>query len=588
MTDTINLNLSKIIQNQAIINAGCIGHVSNGKSTLVKQMTGVRTQKFKSEKERNITINLGYANCKIFYSEEMDEYKYCSSDTKNVVDSKGNDMKLIHHISFVDCPGHESYMSNMLSGTSVIDMAFLVEAANAQEVPQPQTLEHLVAIQNTEIKDVVVIQNKCDLVDREALFTNKRQIDHFLEDYLDDEIPIIPLVAQTGSNIEYVGKYLANNLTNYEKDVNKSLQINIIRTFDINRPQDIIDKLKGGILGGTIVSGILNTGDIIQISPGICNKNKEGEWEVIPLYSTVRSICSEKEKMDFAIPGGLLGIGTDLDPSFCKSNNLVGQIITHPNENLDIVTEIEVEMKVFKRIDKESRRLNRGEIVKLGILAKTVQGVILKSSKKTVVIKLGIPVCVNESTISIMKKIKDVYKLFGIGTITDSKKVIIDKCHEDIQKPKYKIINDIARDSIESLDYDDMVETLQQKTVKKEVLKMPKPMICKSSNRLQQIVMNYGDILKSQFNPNDTVEFQPLFEKYFSEKLMCTINLNGIGHLLVNDRKSDKNKIEKILIGTLVKLRKCFVCGSYKSFLTKNDRMLQINCEVCKSLSTVN
>ena len=69
---------------------------------------------------------------------------------------------------------------------------------------------------------------------------------------------------------------------------------------------------------------------------------------------------------------------------------------------------------------------------------------------------------------------------------------------------------------------------------------------------------------------------------------MCTINLNGIGHLLVNDRKSDKNKIEKILIGTLVKLRKCFVCGSYKSFLTKNDRMLQINCEVCKSLSTVN
>ena len=72
-------------------------------------------------------------------------------------------MKLIHHISFVDCPGHESYMSNMLSGTSVIDMAFLVEAANAKEVPQPQNGEHLVAIQNTNIEDVVIIQNKCDL-----------------------------------------------------------------------------------------------------------------------------------------------------------------------------------------------------------------------------------------------------------------------------------------------------------------------------------------------------------------------------------------------------------------------------------------
>ena len=183
------------------------------------------------------------------------------------------DYKLIHHISFVDCPGHKSYMSNMLSGTSVIDTAFLVEAANAEEIPQPQTLEHLVAIQNTNIEDVVVIQNKCDLVNKEDLVTNKKKIDRFIEDYLENTIPVIPVIAQTGSNINYVGKYLANNLTKYNKDLNQNLQINVIRTFDINKPQTPIEKIEGGVLGGTAIKGILNIGDIVQISPGICNKD---------------------------------------------------------------------------------------------------------------------------------------------------------------------------------------------------------------------------------------------------------------------------------------------------------------------------
>lgn len=587
MVKNIELCLSDIIKNQAIINVGCIGHVSNGKSTLVKQMTGIKTQKFKSEQEKNITINLGYANCKIFHSENTDEYQYCSSKVENVKDSEGNDMKLIHHISFVDCPGHESYMSNMLSGTSVIDMAFLVEAANAKEVPQPQTMEHLVAIQNTNIKDVVVIQNKCDLVNREDLITNKNQIDYFIDEFLDEEIPVIPLIAQTGSNIEYVGKYLANNLTNYEKDINLNLQINIIRTFDINKPQDLVSTLKGGVLGGTIVTGILNAGDVIQISPGICNRQSDGKWSVRPLYTTVKSIYSEKTKMDFAIPGGLLGIGTDLDPSFCKSNNLVGQIVTHPNENLDITAEIEVEHKVFKRIDKSERKINIGEILKLGILAKNVQGIVTKANKKKIWIRLGLPVCINDSSISIMKKINDSYKLFGIGSITNFKKIEIDEIYDNITKPEYSIINDLSRNSLECFDYDMMLDSLDHITVKKAILKMPKPMICKTSNRLQQIIMNYKDIMNSQYFEQDECEFQPLFEKYFAEKLMHSVNVNGAGQLVVNDRKSDKNKIEGVLISIICKLRKCNVCSGYKTFLTKEDRLIKVNCEMCKSASTV-
>ena len=107
-----NILLSDIIQNQPILNVGCIGHVSNGKSTLVKQLTGITTQKFASEKERNCTINIGYGNCKIFYSIIKDEYKFVGSHIKTELDSDGNSMELIHHISFVDCPGHENYMAS--------------------------------------------------------------------------------------------------------------------------------------------------------------------------------------------------------------------------------------------------------------------------------------------------------------------------------------------------------------------------------------------------------------------------------------------------------------------------------------------
>ena len=580
--------LSDIIKNQAIINVGCIGHVSNGKSTLVKQMTGVKTQKFKSEQERNITINVGYANCKIFHSDKTGEYSYCSSDISKQYDSQDNEMKLIHHISFVDCPGHENYMSNMLSGASIIDMAFLVEAANAKIVPQPQTLEHFVAIQNTSIKDIVVIQNKCDLVTKDEIYSNKDKIDQFTEDFMEEPLPVIPVIAQTGSNIEYVGKYLANNLTDYNKNLNEKLQINLIRTFDINKAYQPINTLKGGVLGGTIVSGILNKGDIIQISPGICNLNSENNWVVTPLYTKVETIFSEKNSLDFAIPGGLIGIGTGLDPSFCKSNNLVGQIISRPNENLDIAYMLYLDCKIFKRISKDNKILRRGDILKLGILSKNIQGAVLEAKKNKITVKLGIPCCINNQTISIMKKIEGQYKLFGIAKILKSKNVEIERKYDTVQQPLYKIKNNLINDNgIECFDYDAMLNSLNHKYSQKITLNIPKPIISKSSNRLQQVVVNYVDLINSQINSDDKCDFKQLFEKYIAEMCNTNVNVNGSGQLLINDRKIDKVKVQRKIIDTFIKLRKCKVCGSYSSYLHRQDRMIKLFCKVCQSEHTI-
>ena len=149
----MKIKYSDIIKNQPNTNLGMIGHVASGKSTLAYQITGVKTQKFASEKERNITIHIGYANAKIFV-DKNDELHTTNSDTNILKDDDGDEMKLIKHISIVDCPGHESFMSNMINGSAVMDASVLVIATN-EKIPQPQTFEHLQAVESLNISNYI-------------------------------------------------------------------------------------------------------------------------------------------------------------------------------------------------------------------------------------------------------------------------------------------------------------------------------------------------------------------------------------------------------------------------------------------------
>lgn len=585
------LKLSEIIQNQAVLNAGCIGHVSNGKSTLVREMTGIKTQKFKSEKERNCTINVGYGNCKIFYNEESDEYKFTGSDKLEEIDSKGGKMNLIHHISFVDCPGHENYMSNMLCGASVIDMAFLVEAANAKVIPQPQTLEHLIAIQHTDVEDTVIIQNKCDLVKKESILSNKSQIEDFVDDITNNELPIIPIIAQTGANIEYVGRYLSNKLVNYDKDINLPLQINIIRTFDVNKPNITMDKLTGGVLGGSITQGLLKKDQIIQISPGICSRNKDNSWKVEPLFTKVNSINSEKNSMSYAIPGGLIGVGTTLDPAYTKGNKLIGQIITNPGKHLPIVSIITIKYSSFRRVSKISKSLSTNEVVKVGIISNHVSATVIDWDKKKKLIKLqlAMPACINDSNVSIMKKIDKNYKIFSVGKVVkhDDIKVKVPTEYIVEDKYKYEIINDVSKtNEIQCLDYDIMLDKLSNTLVKKVKLKLPNPIITKTKNGRQQIINNFGDIVKILKNGKDEQDFTTIFEKEIANQLSCSVNQNDKQCLLIHG-KVKNTVISNSIMKALCKIRKCHTCSGFNTFLNKTGRNLMMSCIECKSESII-
>lgn len=169
-----------IIARQATINIGTIGHVAHGKSTVVKAISGVQTVRFKNELERNITIKLGYANAKIYKCDNEECPRptcYRSYKSEKEVDPpcerdgcKGT-YRLERHVSFVDCPGHDILMSTMLSGAAVMDAALLLIAGN-EPCPQPQTSEHLAAIEIMKLENIIILQNKVDLLKEDTVGGN--------------------------------------------------------------------------------------------------------------------------------------------------------------------------------------------------------------------------------------------------------------------------------------------------------------------------------------------------------------------------------------------------------------------------------
>lgn len=105
----------------------------------------------------------------------------------------------------------------------------------------------------------------------------------------------------------------------------------VIRSFDVNKPGRGIEDLKGGIAGGSILQGVLKVGDDIEVRPGIVEVFPNGKMSCRPIKTKVTSLSAEKNDLLYAIPGGLIGVGTLMDPSYTIADSLVGNIIGHPS-----------------------------------------------------------------------------------------------------------------------------------------------------------------------------------------------------------------------------------------------------------------
>lgn len=241
---------------------GTIGHVAHGKSTVVKAISGVQTVRFKNELERNITIKLGYANAKIYECTDDEcprpaRYKAYGSSKEDspkcdVPGFQSADMKLIRHVSFVDCPGHDILMATMLNGAAVMDGALLLIAAN-EPCPQPQTSEHLAAVEIMRLKHIIILQNKVDLVTEAAALNQHESITRFIQGTIAESAPIVPISAQLKYNIDAVCEYIVKKIPVPVRDFVSPPQMIVIRSFDVNKPGSEVEDLKGGVAGGSIL-----------------------------------------------------------------------------------------------------------------------------------------------------------------------------------------------------------------------------------------------------------------------------------------------------------------------------------------------
>ena len=201
--------------------SGTIGHVAHGKSTVVKAISGVQTVRFKNELERNITIKLGYANAKIFCAKDgkvprPQSYKAYGSSKEDspACDApgyEGAEMELLRHVSFVDCPGHDILMATMLNGAAVMDGALLLIAAN-ESCPQPQTSEHLAAVEIMRLKHIIILQNKIDLISESVAANQHEAIQSFIQGTIAEGAPVVPISAQLKYNVDAVCEYIVKKI----------------------------------------------------------------------------------------------------------------------------------------------------------------------------------------------------------------------------------------------------------------------------------------------------------------------------------------------------------------------------------------
>jgi translation initiation factor 2 subunit 3 len=402
---------------QPCVNIGTAGHVDHGKTTLIQALTGSWTSVHSQELKRGITIRVGYSDA-AFYKCKKCEEPLCYSTTPKC-NNCGKESELSRVVSFVDSPGHESLMANMLSGSALMDGALLLVAAN-EKVPKPQTKEHLLALQTLGIQQIVIVQNKVDLLSYEEIMQNYQDITKFVKGTHAAKAPIIPISAQSGLNIDALIGSIENTIKTPERDESKESVMHVLRSFDVNKPGTKINNIKGGVIGGSLTQGIFNIGDEIEIKPGIMDEKKK-KYE--PLITEITSLGTGAGIVEFVKPGGLVAIGTKLDPSMTRSDSFIGSVIGKPGTLPENSSEINLEINLFDSAvgvteDTKVMPIQTGELLRLNIGTAPVLGQVSKIKSNSAEIKLRRPACIFEGgNVAISRRIADRWRLIGAGIL---------------------------------------------------------------------------------------------------------------------------------------------------------------------------
>lgn len=412
----------KIPSKKPEINIGMVGHVDHGKTTLVRSLSGVWTDQHSEEVKRGISIRLGYADA------TFRKCPNCPEPDAYTVEEKcphcDTESQVLRTVSFVDSPGHETLMATMLCGAAIMDGAVLVISAN-EPCPQPQTKEHLMALNITGIDKIVIVQNKIDLMSREQVMAHYQQIKDFVKGTVAEDAPIVPISAQQNINIDMVIEAIEKTIPTPDRDLAKPPLLMIARSFDVNRPGVTPESLKGGVIGGSLSQGVLHAGDKIEICPGRL-VDYEGRKQWIPIQTKVITLLAGSQVQEEITPGGLVGVGTQLDPIMTKSDALVGQVAGEPGKLPPARNSFTMNMRLLERVvgvtdESTVEPIHSSEPLMLNVGTATTVGVVTSAREGGVVqVQLKRPVCAEEGNrVAVSRRIGARWRLIGVGTIID-------------------------------------------------------------------------------------------------------------------------------------------------------------------------
>ncbi|CAA7032044.1 unnamed protein product [Microthlaspi erraticum] len=455
----------EVISRQATINIGTIGHVAHGKSTVVKAITTVQTVRFKNELERNITIKLGYANAKIYKCEDdkcprplcYKSYGSGKEDNPNcdVPGFEKSKMKLLRHVSFVD---NHYFLNNELRRqlNNVYFVLYLLLGINiphrklegtrssdvddahwssyhgwcsaSNSCPQPHTEEHLASVDMMHLKHIIILQKKVDLITEKAAMEQHATIQRFVTNTIAEGAPIVPVSGQLKYNIDVVCEYIVKKIPVLVKVFVSPPRMIVIRSFDVNKPGSECSDMKGGVAGGSILRGMLKVNQLIEVRPGIVGKDEHGNAKCTPIYSRITSLYAEQNELQFAVPGGLIGVGTTMDPTLTRADRLGCHVLGELGSLPDVFVELEVSFQLLTRLigakTKEAEKqmkvlkLAKGEMLMVNIGSMSAGAKVIGVKKDMAKLQLTSPVCTTiKEKVALSRHVERHWRLIGRGQI---------------------------------------------------------------------------------------------------------------------------------------------------------------------------